>query len=620
MAIKDLIVCVLRQADVRLLPNIGNELRTGTLSANVLAEEKRKLQTRVACWQRSPYRKPDPDAEGTGISRFECSVPNYGSPGSDCALPLMVCQQAGIRHSFLPVHHMFSEDKNGWIILAERITAMKIRWRQQEMFFAIFTFLLLVIDNLMSPDREYVRTIMNGQGHIIKSSYTVPFLLLYTLPFLLLLVINGFLIPRYIKDRRRGWIFAGSFFGSWILLMISFSLHYYVQYHYLIPTNVTELQARFDARKSGIYASSTVSLVYIAYLGFRESLINWLESGKENNEFRIMVCNRITFTAFLYILVAIFAGVFGIFKADGPAIFYVFFVLPVIVVCFINLYVIFPRHHKKGLSSLKKVMELSIAPFILTLIAWFCLMLGSGQFAPPSIFLATFVFMTLIATSISWLFYLQQREKITTLLQLQQKLGQTTADLAFLRSQINPHFLFNTLNTLYGTALQENAERTSNGIQRLGDMMRFMLHENHRDSIPLTREIEYVQNYIALQSLRIVNTPGVRIETSISESQCDYSVAPMLLIPFIENAFKHGIRLTKPSYIIIKFHCDTKGIYLDVVNSRHPKTAGPGEEEHSGVGLENVKQRLQLIYPEKYTLQVHEDDAAFQIRLFIQLT
>ncbi|MET0462129.1 MAG: histidine kinase [Chitinophagaceae bacterium] len=496
---------------------------------------------------------------------------------------------------------------------------MKIRWRQQEMIFWIATFLFLLIDNLMSPDIERGRAIMNGQGYIIESNFTPPFLLLYAVPLILLLVINGYFFPRYFKHPHRGWIFAGVFFAGWVILLFSFSLHHYVKYQYLVPEKVTESQARFDARRNGIFGSSIVTLVYISYLGFREAVINWLENTKERNDFGIMVCNRITFTTFLYVLVAIFAGVFGFMRSDGPAIFYLFFVLPVIIVCFINLYVIFPRQHKKDLPFLKKLLELSIAPFTLTLIAWFSLMLGSGKFAPPSIFLATFLLMMVVTIPVSWLIFVQQREKISELLQLQQKLGQTTADLSFLRSQINPHFLFNTLNTLYGTALQENATRTSTGIQRLGDMMRFMLHENHKDQIPLTREIEYVQHYIALQSLRIVNTPGVRIETSIDESQCQYSIAPMLLIPFIENAFKHGIRLTKPSYIIIKFHCDTSGIHLDVVNSHHPKNTGPDQEEHSGVGLENVKQRLQLIYPDRYSLFIQEDDAAFQVRLFIQL-
>jgi LytS/YehU family sensor histidine kinase len=226
--------------------------------------------------------------------------------------------------------------------------------------------------------------------------------------------------------------------------------------------------------------------------------------------------------------------------------------------------------------------------------------------------------LLVIAIPVSWLLYLQQKEKLATL-QLKKDLGKTTADLAFLRSQIHPHFLFNTLNTLYGTALQENATRTAEGVQRLGDMMRFLLHENHRDFIPLNREIEYLQNYIALQRLRIAQSAGITFETTIHACSRDFQVAPMLLIPFVENSFKHGIRLTSPSFIKIHFNCDDKGIYLDVVNSLHPKRTYEGMSEHSGVGLQNVQQRLQLIYPGKHSLLIQQDDTTFKVRLHISM-
>ena len=142
---------------------------------------------------------------------------------------------------------------------------------------------------------------------------------------------------------------------------------------------------------------------------------------------------------------------------------------------------------------------------------------------------------------------------------MQSALGKTSADLKLLQSQINPHFLFNVMNTLYGIAIQENAERTSTGIQQLGDMMRFMLHENQQDHILLIREIAYIKEYIALQKLRIADLPSIQITVELPpEDQIeDQQIAPMLLIPFIENAFKHGISLNIPSWI---------RIYLSVEN------------------------------------------------------
>ena len=111
--------------------------------------------------------------------------------------------------------------------------------------------------------------------------------------------------------------------------------------------------------------------------------------------------------------------------------------------------------------------------------------------------------------------YKWQQKGNEEVITLKKELKRSSANIDFLRSQINPHFLFNALNTLYGTAIQENADRTSEGIQKLGDMMRFMLRENLQEKISLSREIDYLENYIALQKLRTDSNPAVHIQTSI---------------------------------------------------------------------------------------------------------
>ena len=188
-----------------------------------------------------------------------------------------------------------------------------------------------------------------------------------------------------------------------------------------------------------------------------------------------------------------------------------------------------------------------------------------------------------------------------------------------LKTQINPHFLFNALNTLYGTALQENAERTGEGIQKLGDMMRFTLHENMQDKILLVREVEYLRNYIDLQTLRIVNTPGIQILVRIEEPAAALLITPMLLIPFIENAFKHGVSLREPSYISIALHTQNNILYFDVQNSIHLKPDGDPEKFKSGIGLPNVKERLQLEYPERHELVIRQTAKDFFVHLTINL-
>lgn len=229
------------------------------------------------------------------------------------------------------------------------------------------------------------------------------------------------------------------------------------------------------------------------------------------------------------------------------------------------------------------------------------------------------IFQLLFTAPLSWYVYKHRTSIDYEIKGLQTALGRSTADLNFLRSQINPHFLFNVLNTLYGTALQEKADRTSEGIQKLGDMMRFMLRENLQEKISLTREIEYLNNYIGLQTLRTQSSPDIQIHSEIEEHTGILQIAPMLLIPFVENAFKHGISLKEPSNIRISLVTKDKTLYFDVSNSMHVKTLNDPEKDNNGIGLNNVQQRLRLLYPGKHELSIRESGKEFFIHLTIQL-
>lgn len=219
----------------------------------------------------------------------------------------------------------------------------------------------------------------------------------------------------------------------------------------------------------------------------------------------------------------------------------------------------------------------------------------------------------------AWILYKRQLRDNEQLYSLQQKLGQSNANFDFLRSQINPHFLFNALNTIYGTALQEGAERTSEGIEKLGDMMRFMLQENMQDKIALSREIDYLNNYISLQRLRTDSTPTVKIEAAIEPQVFPFQIAPMLLIPFVENAFKHGISLREPSQIKITLEIKERTLYFDVFNSKHLRADNDPEKDKSGIGLTNVRQRLKMQYPGRHELTVRETSKDFFVHLTLQL-
>ncbi|GAB4018379.1 sensor histidine kinase [Spirosoma koreense] len=198
---------------------------------------------------------------------------------------------------------------------------------------------------------------------------------------------------------------------------------------------------------------------------------------------------------------------------------------------------------------------------------------------------------------------------------LQTQVSTQSAELAGLRAQINPHFLFNALNSLYATALKENSEKTADGIQKLGDMMRFMLQENHRDRIPLDKEIEYLHNYIQIQRMRLDETQPIEIRVMIQEPDRPIYLAPMLLTPFVENAFKHGISFRHPSWIYITLTLDATQLYFKVHNSRHPKTAHDPEESQPGIGLDNVRKRLELIYPGRHQLLIQQSEQDYFVSL-----
>lgn len=218
-----------------------------------------------------------------------------------------------------------------------------------------------------------------------------------------------------------------------------------------------------------------------------------------------------------------------------------------------------------------------------------------------------------------WILFRRQMKNREELFVLKKELGRSTASFDFLRSQINPHFLFNALNTIYGTAIQEGAERTSEGIEKLGDMMRFMLHENMQDKIALTREVEYLNNYISLQRLRTDANPIVTIEAHVEQPVTPVQIAPMLLIPFVENAFKHGISFREPSHIKITLEVKDKVLNFDVYNSKHVRPENDPEKNRSGIGLNNVKQRLQLLYPRRHELIIRETGKEFFVHLTLQL-
>jgi hypothetical protein len=168
------------------------------------------------------------------------------------------------------------------------------------------------------------------------------------------------------------------------------------------------------------------------------------------------------------------------------------------------------------------------------------------------------------------------------------------AELDLLKFQIHPHFLFNTLNNIYSLALHEESPRTVQSLGKLGGMMHYMLEECQQEKVTIEQEIEYVKQYIDLQKLRMDKSIAVNAQIEITPEGKLLKVSPMLMIPFIENAFKHGISISEPSFININIDVKEHALKVRVENSWHGSKI---KNDSVGFGLKNVQRRLQTLYP-----------------------
>jgi len=226
---------------------------------------------------------------------------------------------------------------------------------------------------------------------------------------------------------------------------------------------------------------------------------------------------------------------------------------------------------------------------------------------PRSFFAAVFILglSTSYRMTIAWFDSERQKKELEN-----EKL---ISELAFLKSQINPHFFFNTLNNLYSLAYKKSDE-TPDAIVKLSKLMRYMLYESNENRVFLSKEIEYINNYIDLQKLRL---PGkVDIKFDVAGDAESLLIEPMLLIPFVENAFKHGISYAEDININISIAINQKELIFTSENKIFKHNS---DEKDSGIGLLNVKRRLSLLYPGKHKILIKDNDDTFRVVLKICL-
>ncbi|MEI7500118.1 MAG: histidine kinase [Bacteroidota bacterium] len=189
-----------------------------------------------------------------------------------------------------------------------------------------------------------------------------------------------------------------------------------------------------------------------------------------------------------------------------------------------------------------------------------------------------------------------------------------SSELAFLKSQVNPHFLFNILNNICSLA-RKKSDETENAIIKLSQIMRYMLQDSKDEKVSLDKEVEYLQSYIELQRLRLSET--VKIDFSIGGRTELHSIEPLLLIPFVENAFKHGVSYQENSEILIQLNSLGQTLSFTVEN-HIAKHKDEKIEQGSGIGLKNVIRRLELLYPGKHRLQITDNGDQYRVELEIQ--
>lgn len=195
----------------------------------------------------------------------------------------------------------------------------------------------------------------------------------------------------------------------------------------------------------------------------------------------------------------------------------------------------------------------------------------------------------------------------------QSQLEKRNAELSYLKSQVNPHFLYNTLNGIYAMSL-EDSRKTPDAIVKLSELMRYVTSEIGNDYVPLKNELKYIENYIDLQKLRLGNTVDVRFQKKLSAE--DYQIAPLLLIPFVENAFKYGVS-NHNSMIEIQISTSENGEFVFTIENIKVVQISP--DANKGTGLENVKRRLELMYIKRYELNIRNTDKKYFVELKLKL-
>jgi two-component system, LytTR family, sensor kinase len=238
------------------------------------------------------------------------------------------------------------------------------------------------------------------------------------------------------------------------------------------------------------------------------------------------------------------------------------------------------------------------------------------HFGPPpfrEMHLFNYMFTSLFLIFLSVGMRVLERHSQTEKLQKELEKEKLNSELAFLKNQISPHFFFNTLNNIY-SLISINAEDSQKAVLRLSKLMRYLLYDSEHGNTKLSNEIDFMNNYIDLMKLRM--SSKISLKVSFPEKYEDINIPPLIFIPFIENAFKHGISHREKSFIDISMTTEKESIKFRCVNSL-VKIREEIELGHSGIGLHNVTKRLNLLFPGKHEIKINKSETEFEVLLQI---
>ena len=295
-------------------------------------------------------------------------------------------------------------------------------------------------------------------------------------------------------------------------------------------------------------------------------------------------------------LIVLSPGLINYFTTHDPALSWgaltvsAYWLMPMVIVYLVNFYVLVP------LFYFRRRLWWFICLNILLVLACNYRFLTTDILTMPDYYqtgYSSFMMISLLINVMAIAFALSIRYMMR---QQERKQKEVEAELAWLKNQINPHFLFNTLNNISSLA-QINGEETQEAIMQLSDLLRYAMYESNKPKVRLDGEVEFMRNYINLMKLRCNEMTEVNAQFKIHNAQLE--VAPLLFISLVENAFKHGMNSNAPATIDIRLEQQDDTLIFNCDNTNNPKPTK--DRSGSGIGLENTRRRLDLLYPGRYT-------------------